>query len=67
MAASRGNRGTGEDAEDGGRCPEVFPNPRMSLKGTEKAEDDDLLVWESSERSVVIFAGMILGWSGALV
>ena len=23
--------------------------------------------WESSERSVAIFAGMILGWSGALV
>jgi hypothetical protein len=22
--------------------------------------------WESSERSVAIFAGMILGWSGAL-
>jgi hypothetical protein len=42
MAASRGISHRG-DAEDGGRCPEVFSNPRMSLKGTEKAGDDDRL------------------------
>jgi hypothetical protein len=47
MAASRGISHRG-DAEDGGRCPEVFSNPRMSLKGTEKAEDDGVYDHKSS-------------------
>jgi len=37
MAASRESSHRG-DAEDGGRCPEVFSNPRMSLKEWEGKE-----------------------------